>query len=574
MATEVFMPKAGMDMQEGTIIKWLSAIGNEVHEGDPLLEIETDKVTMEVEAPCDGTLLCKYFEDGAVVPVVTIIGYIGEKGENVPDKPAMAGGKARADEEAVLKGASAEENDSDFTYKVAVIGGGPAGYIAALRAARMGARTILFEEDEVGGTCTNVGCIPMKTYIKTAQDIDAIRNAGRRGVKVDVNTLKIDMPEIYKYKKRVVERLRKGILSLLKAGKVDLVCEEAIMIGPHTIRAGKKTYRSENIILCGGSVSSNLPVEGIDQPEIIASEGMLDLTEVPERLLIIGGGVIGCEMATAFSRFGSKVTIVELQDHLIPTFDHEVSEAMEKIFRGHGIKVQTGKKVVRFLRRDEHPVLVLNDGTEIDADIVLMSVGRKPNLTCLGVLKDKIDCERGKIMVDEYCRTNLDHIYACGDMTNRSILAHSAMKMGDSAASTACGKPKEVNLNRAPLCLYTIPEAASIGLTESQARKRGEIMIGKFPFAANGRAISAGQPEGFVKVIADKGYGEILGVHIVGPMATEIIVEAKTMMDMEVTVYEVADIMHPHPTCSEAFMAACADAIDDCLDLPARSKNE
>ncbi len=571
MATEVFMPKAGMDMQEGTIIKWLFSVGDEVQQGDTLLEIETDKVTMDVEAPCSGTLLCKYFEDGAVVPVVTIIGYIGKKGENVPALPQMAGGQARADEEAMLK-IRPEDSESDYAYRVAVIGGGPAGYIAALRAARLGAKTILFEKDQVGGTCTNVGCIPMKTYIKTAQDIDAVKNVRRRGVKIDISSMNIDMPEVCGYKNRIVERMRRGILSLLKAAKVELISEEAVLIGPHTIRAGQKTYRSEKIILCGGSTSSRLPIEGIDQPEIIASEGMLDLKEVPERLLIIGGGVIGCEMATAFSRFGSKVTIVELQDHLIPTFDFEVSEAMEKTFRAHGIKVLTGKKVVRFLRRDEHPVLEVNDGSEIDADVVLMSVGRRPNLSCLGVLKDKIDCERGKIMVDEYCRTNIDHIFACGDMTNCSILAHSAMKMGDSAASTACGKAKKVNLNRAPLCLYTIPEAASIGLTETQARKHGEIMIGKFPFAANGRAVSAGQPEGFVKVIADKGYGEILGVHIVGPMATEIIVEAKTMMDMEVTVHEVADIMHPHPTCSEAFMNACADAIGDCLDLPAKEK--
>ena len=565
MAAEVFMPKAGMDMQEGTIIRWLAEVGDEVHAQDPLLEIETDKVTMEVEAPADGVLLVKYFDDGAVVPVVTIIGYIGEKGEKVPDRPAMAGGQARADEEKTLR---EPKRSREFEYGVAVIGGGPAGYIAALRASRMGAKTILFEMKKLGGTCTNAGCIPTKTYVQTAHDLLRMRKAGERGITAAIGG--IDMEAAYEYKESVIARMRGGVSSLLRAARVTVVSEEASLIGPHTIRAGQYTYSVENVILCGGSVPSPLPIEGSGLPGILSSDDILELKEVPESLVIVGGGVIGCEMAAIFGNFGSKVTIVELQEHLVPTFDADVSAALERHFSANGISILTGRKISRFDGSDGKPAVVLEDGERVAADYVLVSVGRRPNLSCLGVMADQIECERGKIMVDEYCRTNVSNIFACGDITNRGILAHAALKMGSAAAMTACGKPQMVNLKRAPLCLYTIPEAAGIGLTETQAKKRGEILIGRFPFSANGRAVAAGTPEGFVKVIADKGYGEILGVHIVGANATEMIVEAKILMDMEITVYEAADIMHPHPTYAEAFMEACADAIGESLNLPQR----
>lgn len=571
MAKEVFMPKSGMDMHEGTIIRWYREVGDRVKLGEPLLEIETDKVTMEIEAPADGILLCRYFDEGAVVPVVTIIGYIGEEGEAFPDAPSMAGGEVteKPDE------AEASRRDREYEYRVAVIGGGPAGYLAALRAARLGERTVLFEKDELGGTCTNKGCIPMKTYMHAASMLDTIEKAAESGFLRDFSFGGIDFEGIFARKERTVELLRERIRSLLVRSGVEIVRESASMIGRHHIRAGRKTYLAENTILASGAVTRRLGVPGEEQPSILGTTEMLALKEVPATLIIIGGGVIGCEMAAAWSRFGSIVTIVEQQEHLVPTFDEDISREMERQFSRRGIEVLTGRQVERFLQTaDGRPVLRLKTGEELDADVILVSAGRTPDLSCLGVLADKLDYERGKIMVDEYCRTSLDNIYACGDITNRSILAHSAMKMGEAAASTACGHPKEVRLNRAPLLMYTLPEAAGIGLTEAQARKQGDILVGRLPFSANGRSVASDETTGFVKVIADQGYGEILGVHIVGSNATELIVEAKTMMDMEITVYEAADIMHPHPTWSEAFMEACADAIGDCLSLPAKGARQ
>ena len=567
MAKEVFMPKTGMDMREGVIVRWHASVGDRVKAGDTLLEIETDKITMDVEAPADGVLLCRYFDDGAVVPVATILAYIGEEGEEVPDRPTMAGGAAREAEEAYLTSGSSRETRG-YDYDVAVIGGGASGYLAALRSARLGARTVLFEKKQLGGTCANSGCIPMKTYMHAARMIDEMPHAASHGIHVDEASYRFEMPELYAYKEKVAGALRGKIERLLSQSGVTTVFGEAVLIADHTVRCGTQTFRAGSIILCGGSVTGTLPVDGADLPGVVSPEGLLEEKEIPGKLVVIGGGVIGCETACAYSRFGSEVTIVEQQDALVPTFDREVSEKLRELYESDGIRVLTGKKVDRIGERDGRPVLYLGDGTELVSDRILMSVGRRPNLTALGSLERQISFERGKIMVDDFCRTSIPNIYACGDLTNRSILAHSAMKMGETAAYNACGREKALNLNRAPLCLYSIPEAAGIGLTEALARRRGDILVGRFPFSANGRSVTSGRTDGFVKVIADRGYGEILGVHIVGTHATELIVEAKTMMDMEITVYEVADIMHPHPTRSEAFMEACADAIGECLNLP------
>ena len=565
MAKEVFMPKAGMDMQEGTIVRWLAETGDTVKQGDALLEIETDKVTMEVESPADGTLLVKYFDDGAVVPVVTVIGYVGEKGEKVPDHPTMAGGSVREEEERMLGADERRSQERTYEYRVAVIGGGPAGCVAALKAARMGAKTVLFERGHLGGTSTGEGSVPMTAYNRTAAVLDAAEAEAGRGIRS--SGFSFDLAELKEWKDRTVASIRRETEEKLKKEGVEIVRDMAALIGRHHIRTGQKTYRAENIILCCGSHAVRLDVPGADLEGIVTSEAMFELTEVPASLVIVGGGVIGCEMASVWSRFGSRVTLVERQPSILPTFDGEIASAVSNAFTARGIRVLTGRQVASFEGENGHPMLVLRDGEELSAERILLAAGRKPELGALGSLAGQLDFERGKLMVDSCCRTNLDSIFACGDMTNQSILAHSAMKMGEAAAQTACGSPKEVHLNRVPLNLYAIPEAAGIGLTEAQARKRGDILVGRCPFSLNSRAVAGGQTEGFVKVIADRAYGEILGVHIVGGLATEMIAEAKTLMDMEITVYEVKDIVHAHPTWNEAIQAACADAIGDRLVL-------
>ncbi len=567
MAVEVFMPKAGMDMKEGKIIKWLVNVGDEVKEGDGVLEIETDKVTMEVEAPADGTLLCKYFEDGTTVPVVTIIGYIGEKGEKVPDGPATAGAEETKAPESTSE-ATKKPEKNDNSYDVAVIGGGPAGYVAAIRAAQLGGKVVIFEKDVVGGTCLNRGCIPTKTYIKTAETIHGIKEAHLRGVHVDTNSLSVNMEEIYNYKNTVVKKLTSGVGALLKSNGVEIVNGTATIADKNTVECNGKKYTSQNIILCGGSVAGRIPLEGIEGKKVLDSTDILELKEIPAKLGVIGGGVIGCEIATAFNTFGSEVTIVELADNLVSMFDKEVSTSIEKSMKKAGVKVLTGKNIKKIENSDEKPCIVLESGEKFEFDNVLLSIGRKADIECVGSLKDTLKLERGKIVVDEYCKTNIDNIYACGDITTKSTLAHSAFKMGEVAANNAMGHTEKCNLNNVPGCLYTMPEAASVGLTEEAAKKDHDIAVGKFPFGANGRALSSGESEGFVKVIIDKKYGEILGVHIVGAVATEMIMEAKAAMDAELTVYEISEMIHPHPTYTEAFVEACTDALGRCIHLP------
>ncbi len=566
MAVKIFMPKAGMDMKEGKIIKWLIEVGDEVKEGDGILEIETDKVTMEIEAPSTGILLCKYFEDGETVPVVTTIGYIGEYGEVIIDsEPAyIDNDKSKIDKSNLIEKTEEYYN----SYDVAIIGGGPAGYVAAIRAAQLGGKVIIFEKDVVGGTCLNRGCIPTKTYIKTAETIHNIKTAHLRGIYIDTNSLNINMEEVYNYKNTVVKKLTSGVYTLLKSNGVKIVEGKAVVIDNNTVLCNDEKYHSKNIILCGGSVTGKIPLEGIEGKKILDSTDILELKEVPAKLGIIGGGVIGCEIATAFNGFGSEVTIIELSDNLVSMFDKEISVSVEKSMKKVGIKVLTGKNIKKIENSYEKPCIVLESGERFDFDNVLLSIGRKADIECIGSLKDTLKLESGKIIVDEYCKTNIDNIYACGDITTKSTLAHSAFKMGEVAANNAMGYTEKCNLNNVPVCLYTIPEAASVGLTEEAAKKDYDIAIGKFPFSANGRGLSSGESEGFVKVIIDKKYGEILGVHIVGAVATEMIMEAKAAMDAELTVYEVVGMIHPHPTYTEAFVEACTAALGRCIHLP------
>lgn len=568
MAKEVFMPKAGMDMQEGYINKWLVEVGDSVKEGDALLEIETDKVTMEVEAPASGTLLCKYFEDGATVPVVTIIGYIGEKGEQVPAAPQMAGTDASAKKES-----PAPETAAAYDYDVAVIGGGPAGYVGAIRAAQLGGKVVLFEKDIVGGTCLNRGCIPTKTYLKSAEYLHHIHSAAARGIHVDTTSVRVDMPTVYAHKEGVVKKLTDGVAALLKSRNVEVVHGEATLTGRHEVACKDTRYSARSILLCGGSKAGRIPVPGVENTRVLTSDELLALQEVPRRLAVVGGGVIGCELATAFQAFGSEVVVIEALDRLVPMMDAEISKFLGKTMKKAGIQLKLGKQVEKIEQTESEALVYIAGEEPVRADVVLLSVGREAVVDCLGVLKDEITTVRGKVVVDDTCATNIEHIYACGDITNRSTLAHAAFHMGECAAENAMGKQETVALSRVPSCLYTLPEAAGVGLTEEEARAEyKEILVGRFPYIANGRALASGEPEGFVKVLADAQYGEILGVHILGGVATELIGEAKALMDSEITIHEAANIMHAHPTYAEALYEAFNDALGRCVHLPAKRR--
>ncbi|MDR1578828.1 MAG: dihydrolipoyl dehydrogenase [Synergistaceae bacterium] len=456
-------------------------------------------------------------------------------------------------------------------YDVAVIGGGPAGYVAAIKAAQLGGRVVMFEKDVVGGTCLNRGCIPTKTYVKAAEYLHHIRNAKTFGITVDVGSVSVDMPRLVAFKDTVVKKLTGGVASLLKSNGVEVTRGEAKLEDEHTVSSDDKRFSAKNVILCGGSLSGRIPVPGIDHPKVLTSDGMLEVREIPRRLAVIGGGVIGCEIATAFRAFGSEVTVVEALPRLVGTMDGEISDSVLKTFRKNGIKVLLDAKLASVSDRNGSPVLSVEGEGDIEADIVLLSVGRSPDLTCLGAMSGKITAERGRIIADDHMRTNINGVFAAGDIAaGRPMLAHAAFKMGEIAASNAMGRDEKANLKNVPGCLYTIPEASSVGLTEEDAKAKYDILVGKFPMAVNGRTLASGEHGGFIKVIVEKKYGEILGVHMVGESATELISEAAVIMEMEITAHEAAEIIHPHPTFSEAFMEACADALGRCVHLPAK----
>lgn len=454
---------------------------------------------------------------------------------------------------------------------VAVIGGGPAGYIAAIRAAQLGGRVILFERDTVGGTCLNRGCIPTKTYLKTAEYLHHIRSAGERGIVIADPAATVDMPKVLSYKNRVVKVLTAGVAWLLKSNGVEVVKGDAALLSPTEITCGGEVYEAAHIILCGGSRAGTPPIPGLDHPDVLTSDGLLDLDEVPARLCVIGGGVIGCEMACAFRAFGSAVTIVELAERILPTMDEELSDAMKKSLAKQGVKILTGRQVAAVTGEVGAPVVLLADG-EVPCDKILLSIGRVADLSCLGALSETVKTERGKVVVDDEMRTSVPNLFACGDMVGRVMLAHAAFKMGETAAENCFGGHAVCNLDCVPGCVYTLPEAASVGLTETRAVETlgaDRIAVGRFPFSANGRATASGQRVGFVKVLVDRQSGALLGTHIFGDMATELIAEPTALLSAGITAKQVVeDIIHGHPTYSEAFLEACADALGCCMHLP------
>ncbi len=563
MAFEVIMPKAGIDMTEGQIVKWLKEEGDTVTEGEIILEIMTDKTSMEIEAEASGVLLKILRHAGDMVPVTEVIAYIGQPGESL---------ETLSDDEVPAPKPVAEQEPlasvADDEYHVAVIGGGPAGYFAAIRAAQLGAKVAIIEKRWYGGTCLNVGCIPTKTYLKNAEIIEAIEMGAARGINFASTKYSIDMNQVVKFKDGVVKRLTMGVEALLKSNGVDVFRGVAkINKNKDVVVDGNRIIKADKIILAGGSKVSRINIPGIDNPRILSSDELLSLKEVPETLTVIGGGVIGVEMALAMHAIGSKVTIVEMMDRIVPAIDSEASKVLADTLKKKGIKILNSVSIVGIEEAKNKLQVKLANGEVIESDKALLSIGRVPDLEGVGEIE--FETERGKIKVDSFMETSVKGIYAPGDVNGIKMLAHVAFRMGEVAAENAVkGNHREVKLASAPSVVYTIPEVAMVGLTEEQAREKYDVKVGRFDFAANGRAMASGDNLGFVKVIADAKYGEILGVHIVGPTAAEMINQAAALMELEITVDEVVKVIYGHPTYSEALYEAFADVLGESIHIP------
>lgn len=584
MAVEVIMPKLGVDMQEGEILEWKKQEGDVVNEGDILLEIMSDKTNMELEAEDSGVLLKIVHQAGETVPVTEVIAYIGAEGESVEAPSATATitaadgqsvtAPAQPSKEAVAEvAAQPKEALGADEYDIVVVGGGPAGYYAAIRGAQLGGKIAIVEKSEFGGTCLNKGCIPTKTYLKNAEILDGLKIAAGRGINLASTNYSIDMDKTVAFKDGVVKTLTGGVRGLLKANKVEIFNGLGQVNPDKTVVIGDKVIKGRHIILATGSKVSRINIPGIDSPLVLTSDDILDLKEIPSSLAVIGGGVVGVELGLVYAAYGTEVTVIEMADRIIPAMDKEVSLELQRILaKKHGMKFLTSTSLSEIVEHGNQLTLKLADGTEVIADKALLSIGRVPQLKGLENLD--LELERGRIKVDAYQETSIKGIYAPGDVNGTKMLAHAAYRMGEIAAENALrGNTRKAHLDFTPAAVYTHPEVAMVGLTEDQAREQyGEILVGKNSFAGNGRAIASNEAEGFVKVISEPKYHEILGVHIIGPAAAEIINEAATIMEMDLTIDEVAQSIHGHPTFSEVLYEAVMDVLGEAIHNPPKRK--
>ena len=454
--------------------------------------------------------------------------------------------------------------------KVAVIGGGPGGYVAAIKAAMLGADVTVIEKRRVGGTCLNVGCIPTKALLASSSLITSIKEAKDFGISIDGN-IEADFESIMGRKNKIVNQLINGIEFLFDKRGIKLVNGFGKLIDKNKIEVKKEdgtieVIEADKIILANGSQPVILPMFPYDGETIITSDEALNLKEVPKSLLIVGGGVIGCEFGQFFKTLGTEVTIVEMFDQLLPLEDKDVAKQLQRQFKKDKIKVMTGIRIEKCEIVDDEVVATLSNGKQIKAEKALLSIGRKPYLDNSGVEDIGITLERGKIVVNENLETNIEGIYAIGDLINTPFLAHVASKEGLIAAQNAvCGNSKTVNYKAVPRCVYTEPEVAGVGKTEKELQQQDiTYKVGQFDFRALGKAQAIGHFQGFIKILADQ-EDKVIGASIVGPHATDLLTELSLAVHLGLTVEQVGDVIHAHPTLSEGIMEALHDVHGECV---------
>ena len=566
MAFELKMPQLGLTMEEGTVSKWVKHEGDEVKVGDVVVEITTDKLTNEVTSEAEGTMLKIVAQEGDDVPVKGTLAWIGKPGEQVGGAPAAA---APAVPFAPAAPAAPAKPAGDTS--VIVIGGGPGGYVAAIRAAQLGAKVTLIEKQYLGGTCLNVGCIPTKCLLHSAELVEDIKNQGK-DIGVEVNGVKVNFQQVIAHKNDISKKLTSGVAGLLKMNKVKKIDGEATFVGEKQLSVKKADGTTEEmtadaIIVATGSVNSQPPIPGLkENPNCIDSTGALSLEKLPKTMVVIGGGVIGLELACAYAGFGTKITVVEAMDHMLPMLDGDLTKIGVAHMKKMGMEFNLECPVQSV---EESPVgakvVCKNKAGEIvsfEAEKVLVAIGRKANTASLNLEAGKLDNDRGRIIVNDKMETSVPGVYAIGDcVMGHAQLAHTASAMGEVAAENIMGQEAHYDEKTNPTCVYIEPEAASVGLTEEQCKAQGlDYKVGKFPMSANGKALILNGGEGIVKIIAGKEFGEILGMHIIGPRATDLICEGALAIEGEMTLDEIIATIHSHPTVTETMREAALQA--------------
>jgi dihydrolipoamide dehydrogenase len=458
--------------------------------------------------------------------------------------------------------------------RLAVIGAGPGGYVAALKAAQMGAEVTVIENIEVGGTCLNRGCIPTKALLASAETFAKTKELKNFGIELQGSVIP-NLQKMVERKNKVVGIQIKGIRGLFKSWGVNLVEGKGVLLNPNKIEVEKKdgtkdVVEADKIIIATGSRPAQIPTFPFDGKNILSSDDALNITEIPKSLIIVGAGVIGCEFACIFRELGTEVTMVEMLPRAVSTEDTEISELLAKEFKKKKIKLLTGVGVEKVTSAEDGIHATLSDGKELVAEKILVSIGRALNsegigLETVGVKKGA----RGEILVDEKMQTNIEGIYAVGDVTGGMLLAHVASKEGIVAAQNACGKETKIDYSTVPAAIFTSPEIASVGLREFQAEEKGiKVKTGHFQFRALGKAHAMGEISGFIKIVAESDTDRIVGAHIIGPHASDLIHEAALAIKAGLKVKDLADTIHAHPTLSEGLMEAAEDVHGEAIHVP------
>jgi dihydrolipoamide dehydrogenase len=579
--TEVRVPDIG-DFQDVPIIEIHVSPGDEVAAEDPLVTLESDKATMDVPAPEAGKIAQLRVKIGDRVSEGSVLLTLESDGAGPSDSgteaPAESETKASVEREPAPPPPSSDGARGDHEFQVVVIGSGPGGYTAAFRAADLGLKTALIERyDTLGGVCLNVGCIPSKALLHAARVVSEAEEMAEHGIKF--SKPKFDIDALRSWKESVVGRLTGGLAGLAKQRKVEVITGAASLTGPNTVSVGDRTVSFDNCIIAAGSEAASLP--GLpDDERIFDSTGALELPSVPKRLLVVGCGIIGLEMATVYDALGSKVTMVELLDQLIPGCDPDLVKPLQKRISGRYEAIHLGVKVESVEAAEKHLTVKLSSGGSEKFDGILVAIGRRPNGRAVGADQAGVNVDdTGFIAVDRQMRTNVPGIYAIGDVVGGPMLAHKASHEGKVAAEVIAGHNVQFDARTIPSVAYTDPEVAWMGLTEVEAREKGiEYEKATFPWAASGRALSLGRDEGMTKLLFEPESRRLLGAGIVGVNAGELIAETVHALEMGSDAEDIALTVHPHPTLSETIGFAAEMAEGTITDLmpprrrPAKSK--
>ncbi|MBV1837802.1 dihydrolipoyl dehydrogenase [Acetobacter estunensis] len=563
MAIEIKVPALGESVTSATVGKWLKQPGDAVAVDEPVVELETDKVTVEVPAPATGVLESHVAKEGDEVEVGAVLATLSE-GAKAASKPAAAPApKAEAPVAAKKPAPAASEAPSETDYDIVVIGAGPGGYVCAIRAAQLGFKVACVEKRAtLGGTCLNVGCIPSKALLQSSENYHAAKTEfATHGI--DIEGIKLNLAQMQKRKSGIVEANVKGVEYLFKKNGITWLKGEGKIQGTGKLTVAGKPVTAKHIIIASGSDSAGLKGVDVDEKTIVTSTGALELSAVPKKLVVIGGGVIGLELGSVWHRLGADVTVIEFLDRLIPGTDNEIEAAFRKILTKQGLKLKLGHKVTKAEKTGKGVKLSVEPSAggaveTLDADIVLLAIGRTAASENMGLKEAGIALDnRGRIEVDDHFATSAPGIYAIGDVIRGPMLAHKAEEEGVAVAEILAGQAGHVNYDAIPGVIYTWPEVATVGFSEEQLKEKGvAYKVGKFPFMANGRARALGMTDGFVKVIADAKTDRVLGVHIIGPCAGELIAECTMAIEFGASSEDIGRVCHAHPTLSEAVKEA------------------